>query len=69
MQTLFDVSNWLLYFPEHLDTRRSLWFVRDVAELDAWRENAVALASGVDFDSFRDCKPFFEAFPSIFIAL
>ena len=69
MPTLFDASNWLLYFPEHLDTRRSLWFVRDVMDLDAWRENAITLAAGADFENFRDCKPFFEAFPSIFIAL
>lgn len=69
MKTLYDASNWLLYFPEHLDTRRSLWLVRDVLDLDAWKDNAVALASGADFDNFRDCKPFLEAFPSIFIAL
>ena len=37
MKMLFDATDWLLYFPEHLDTRRSLWFVRDVADLDAWR--------------------------------
>ena len=69
MKMLFDASNWLLYFPEHLDIRRSLWFVRDVLDVDAWMENTVALAAGADFDNFRDCKPFFEAFPSIFIAL
>lgn len=69
MPTLFDASQWLLYFPEHLDTRRALWLVRDVADLDVWRENAVALAAGADFDNFLDCKPFLEAFPSLFLAL
>ena len=62
MPTLFDASQWLLYFPEHLDTRRALWLVRDVVDLDVWRENAVALASGADFDNFLDCKPFFDAY-------
>lgn len=69
MPTLFDASQWLLYFPEHLDTRRSLWLVRDALDLDVWRENTVALAAGADFDNFLDCKPFLEAFPSLFLAL
>ncbi len=69
MQTLFDASQWLLYFPEHMDARRSLWFVRNSLDVDAWRENTVTLATGADFDSFRDCIPFLTAFPSVFIAL
>ena len=69
MTTLFDASQWLLYFPEKMDTTRALWFVRDVSELDAWPDNAVALASGADFDNFRDCMPFFSQFPSVFVAI
>ena len=69
MQTLFDASQWLLYFPEHLDTRRSLWFVRNSLDVDTWRENTVTLAHDADFDSFRDCIPCLTAFPSVFIAL
>lgn len=69
MTTLFDASQWLLYFPEKMDTTRALWFVRDLSELDAWPDNSVALATGADFDNFRDCMPFFSQFPSLFIAI
>lgn len=66
---LFDASQWLLYFPDRLDSRKSLWFMRDLLDLDAWKDNAVALVSGADFESFRECEPFFSAFPSIFLAI
>lgn len=67
--SLFDASQWLTYFPEHMDTRKSLWFVRDVLDVDAVKDNAVALSIGSDFESFRDAEPFLSAFPSVFIAL
>lgn len=69
MPTLFDASDWLSYFPEHMNPQRSLWFVRDVFDVDAVRENTVALAIGAGFENFRDCEPFLSAFPAVFIAL
>lgn len=71
MPTLCDVSNWLVYFPERMDTRRPLWFARDALDVDALQEagNAVALAVGASFEDFRRCEPFFAAFPSVFLAL
>jgi len=35
MQTLFDASRWLVYFPDRMDTRKALWLVRDVLDVDA----------------------------------
>lgn len=67
--TCFDATEWLTYFPEKLDTKKALWFVRDVLDVDALKENAVSLAIGAGFDNFRDCVPFFKAFPAIFIAI
>lgn len=67
--SLFDASQWLTYFPEHMDTRKSLWFVRDVLDVDAVKDNAVALSIGSDFEAFHDVEPFLSAFPSVFIAL
>ena len=69
MPTLFDASDWSSYFPEHMNPQRSLWFVRDVFDVDAVRENTVALAIGAGFENFRDCEPFLSAFPAVFIAL
>jgi len=67
--SLLDASQWLTYFPEHMDTRKSLWFVRDVLDVDAVKDNAVALSIGSDFEAFHDVEPFLSAFPSVFIAL
>ena len=69
MPTLCDVSNWLVYFPERMDTRWPLWFARDALDVDALQEagNAVALAVGASFEDFRRCEPFFAAFPSVFL--
>ena len=67
--SLPDVSRWLIYYPDRLDTSRSLWFVRDILDVDAIGGNAVALASGADFDDFASCAHFLSAFPSIFVAL
>lgn len=69
MQTLFDASTWLTYFPDKLDTRRSLWLVRDVMDVDAVQGNAVALAIGCEPEDLQKCEPFLSAFPSVFIAL
>lgn len=69
MQTLFDASEWLTYFPEQLDTRRSLWFVRDALDVDAIKGNAVSLSIGCELDDLQKCEPFFSAFPSVFLAL
>ena len=71
MPTLCDVSNWLVYFPERMDTRRPLWFARDALDVDALQEagNAVALAVGASFEDFRRCEPFFSVFPAVFLAL
>lgn len=69
MQTLFDASPWLTYFPDKLDTRRSLWLVRDVLDVDAVQGNAVALAVGCAAEDLQHCEPFFSAFPSVFLAL
>ena len=69
MQTLFDASQWLIYFPEKLDTKRSLWFVRDVFDVDAVQGNAVSLAIGCEPEDLQYCEPFFSAFPSVFVAV
>lgn len=71
MSTLCDASNWLTYFPDRMDVRRPIWFVRDALEVDALREsgNAVSLAVGADFEDFRRCEDFFSAFPAVFLAL
>lgn len=66
---LYDASQWLSYFPEHMNTKRALWFVRDILDVDALRDNAVALASGAGFQNFKDCEPFLSAFPAVFVAL
>lgn len=66
---LFDASKWLAYSPEHMDTRRALWLVRDVFDEYALEDNTVALAEGADFQAFRSCEPFLSAFPSVFLAL
>lgn len=66
---LFDASQWLSYFPEHMDTRRALWFVRDILDTDALRDNAVSLASGAGFQDFKNCEPFLSAFSAVFLAL
>lgn len=69
MQTLFDASQWLTYLPDKLDTRRSLWIVRDVLDVDAVQGNAVSLAIGCDPEDLQYCEPFFSAFPSVFLAI
>lgn len=69
MRTLFDAAQWLTYFPDKLDTSRTLWFVRDVLDVDAVQENAVCLAMGADFSNFADCSPLFAEFPAVFLAL
>lgn len=69
MTGLFDATNWLTYFEDRMDTRRTLWFVRDVLDVDALRDNAVALAVGAGFQDFKKCEPFLSAFPSAFLAL
>lgn len=69
MPTLFDASEWLTYYPDCLDTRKSLWFVRDVLDVEALKDNAVSLAIGCEPDDLRRCAPFLMAFPSVFIAL
>lgn len=69
MQTLFDASQWLTYFPEKLDTKRSLWLVRDVFDVDTVQGNAVSLAVGCQPEDLSNCEPFFSAFPSVFVAV
>lgn len=69
MQTLFDASTWLTYFADKLDTRRSLWLVRDALDVDAIQGNAVSLAVGCEPEDLRNCEPLFAAFPSVFIAV
>lgn len=69
MPMLFDASQWLTYFSDRLDTRRALWFVRDVLDVNALRDNVVALAVGAGFENFRECEPFLSAFPAVFLAL
>lgn len=69
MQTLFDASDWLTYIPDKLDTRRSLWFVRDVLDVNAVQGNAVSLAVGCEPEDLQNCEPFFSAFPSVFLAI
>lgn len=64
-----DAAEALLFFEDKLDTERSLWFFRDAEDVAAVEENAVCLASGADFSSFRRCKDFLKSFPSVFIAL
>ena len=67
---LFDATTWLTYFPEQLDTCRSLWLMRDVLDVDTVKENAVCLGVGVDdLSCFAECAPFLRAFPSVFLAI
>lgn len=58
MTGLFDATNWLAYFEDSMDTRRTLWFVRDVLDVDALRDNAVALAVGAGFQDFKSANHF-----------
>lgn len=67
--SLFDATEWLTYFPEHMDTGKSLWFVRDVLDVSAFPENTVSLATACDAEDLSKCEPFFSAFPSVFVAL
>ena len=69
MPMLFNAAAWLTYFPDKLDTHRSLWFMRDVLDVDAVKENAVCLGTGVDLESLKKCSPFLREFPSIFLAI
>lgn len=69
MQTLFDASAYFTYFPDCMDTKRSLWLVRGVLDVDAYRENTFALSASSDLSAFRTCEPFLSAFPSVFVAL
>lgn len=65
-----DASSVLTYFEDRLDTRRSLWFCRDVLDVDAVKDNAACLSLGVDdLSVFRECGSFLRAFPSVFIAV
>ena len=65
-----DASEVLLYFDDRLDTRRSLWFCRDVLDVDAVKDNAACLGVGVDdLSLLRSCEAFLRSFPSIFIAV
>lgn len=66
--SLADYTEWLTYHEDALDTSKSLWFVRDVLDVSALHENAVCLAAD-NFSVLIRCKPFFKAFPSVFIAL
>lgn len=68
MQTLFDASRWLVYFPDRMDTRKALWLVRDVLDVDALKDNAFCLADG-DPEALSQSLPFLSAFPSVFLAL
>lgn len=62
-----DCSEYLRYFPERLNTGKTLWFVRDEMEVQAV-DNAVALTSMED-DALAHCKDFFRQFPSVLIAI
>lgn len=64
-----DATNWLSYFPERMDTKRALWFVQDILDVDVLRDNAVALHSGAGYQNIKDCESFLSAFPSVFLAL
>lgn len=68
-KSFFNATAFLTYHEEYLDTQRSLWFCRDVLDMDAWKDNAVCLGTGVDLSELRNCGEFLRAFPSIFIAM
>lgn len=68
MLASFDATAVLNYFPESMDTSRSLWFCRDMLDVDALRDNAVCLAVD-DFEELTSCRDFFRAFPSVFLAM
>lgn len=63
---LSDYTRYLIYHPDRMDTGRTLWFVRDVADVDALEGNAVTCMGP---DGFAKCREFFSAFPSVFIAV
>lgn len=69
MQTLFDATQWLSYYPDQLDTRRSLWLVRDVLDVSIVQGNAVSLGIGCEPEDLKNCEPLFSAFPSVFVAI
>lgn len=69
LQTLFDATQWLAYFPDKLNTRKVLWYVADILDVDYLEENAVTLDFGAGFHNFKDCLPFLKAFPGVFVAI
>lgn len=69
MQTLSDAILWLSYFPDHMDTRRSLWLVRDMLDVNAYPDNTAALAIGTELEDLAKCTEFFSLFPSLFLAI
>lgn len=68
MPMLFDASECLVYFPERMSTRRSLWLMQNILDVDSVKDNSATVASE-DFDCLRKCEPFFSAFPSVFLAI
>ena len=67
--SLFDAAQWLTYFPEHMDTRKSLWLVRDALDVDTLKENVFSLSIGSEAKDLGKAEPFLASFPSVFIAL
>lgn len=68
MTALSDYTRWMLYFPECLNTKQALWFVRDVADVEALAGIGVNAAM-CNAKNFSKCRDFFAAFPSVFVAV
>lgn len=67
--SLQDATEYITYYKDFIDTSKSLWFVRDVLDVEAVKGNAFSLAIGVELADLKKIKDFLLAFPSIFIAI
>lgn len=67
MSELPDAREWLIYSPQEMDTAKSLWLVKNTHELGV-TENTVTVQSDFSEKNLANCREFFRAFPSVFVA-
>lgn len=68
--TAIDATNDLIYYPEDLDTGKTLWFVRNVMDVDALRGSGInAVCAQEKHGAIERSAKFFQQFPAVFVAL
>ncbi|MBP5719330.1 MAG: hypothetical protein J6X53_10235, partial [Abditibacteriota bacterium] len=67
---VIDATRWLVYYPELLDTRKTLWLVRNVMDVDALKGSGINAVAAQGGEKDLECSAkFFQQFPALFVAM